>query len=314
MKKQESQTQAACPLCGSLRSTIRVSESRLLRMPAGTVIRTCGDCGLSVREPLATGSAGLEEYGADYYYDHQMLERDAPPSLVRALPLLEGPRGPGRLLEIGCGLGAFLVRARDRGWKVHGIEVSPWAAAEARRRTRSPILLARAEALPYPAAIFDTVVSHHVFEHLADPFEALRESWRVCRRGGRLLLILPNELGHLFVRWALCAQHGQPLGEGPVANLRRWLAYQTPQPPRDSSHLYFFSPQALRLAAQRTGWRPLRLQTFRVRRDVKRSYLLGHFVKAGLYAAEAWLRRGPEMILLAEAVEPAATYAPAARL
>ncbi len=283
-------------------------------MPAGTVIRTCSDCGLSVREPLATTTAALVEYGADYYRDHQMLERDAPSSLLQALSLLEGPTGPGRLLEIGCGLGAFLVRARDRGWDVHGIEVSPWAAREARLRTQNPTIIARAEALPYRTSVFDAVVAHHVFEHLADPFEALRESWRVCRRRGRLLLVLPNELGHLFVRWALPTQHGQPSGDGPLANLRRWLAYQSPDPPRDSSHLYFFSPQALRLAAQRTGWHPLRLQTFRARRDVQSGYLLGHLVKVCLYAAEAWLRRGPEMILLAEAMEPAATGAGVGRL
>ncbi len=292
--------QIACRLCRSSRWIVREAESRLLRMPAGTVIQTCADCGLSVREPLPIGPAAPVAYGADYYHDYQMVGRDAPPRLVSALSLLEGITGPGRLLEIGCGLGTFLAQAQERGWEVHGIEVSPWAAAQARLASQAPILIAQGEALPFRTGAFDAVVSHHVFEHLIDPIQALRESHRVCRPGGRLLLILPNELQHLFFRWALRAQHGLPVGHGPLANLRRWLAYQTAESPRHSSHLFFFHPRVLRRSAEATGWHPLRLSTFRTHRDTRSGYLLGSLVKAGLYAVEAWMGRGPEMILLAE--------------
>ncbi|MGH7536974.1 MAG: class I SAM-dependent methyltransferase, partial [Gemmatimonadales bacterium] len=173
-------------------------------MPTGTVIQTCAGCGLSVRKPLRLGPAAAL-YDREFYDDYQMVGRDAPPRLVAALPLLERATGPGRLLEIGCGLGAFLVRARERGWEAQGVELSPWAASQARRASEAPVLVAQGEQLPFRAGAFDAVVSHHVFEHLVDPIQALRESRRVCRPGGRLLLFLPNELEHLFVRWALRA-------------------------------------------------------------------------------------------------------------
>ena len=35
---------------------------------------------------------------------------------------------PGRLLEVGCSFGAFLLAARARGWEVRGVDLSPFAA------------------------------------------------------------------------------------------------------------------------------------------------------------------------------------------
>ena len=299
--RQQIRSQTACQLCGSLHWIDREAESRLLRMPAGTLIRTCAECGLSVRDPLPAAQKLLAAYGADYYHDFQMVGREAPQRLISALPLLEGTTGPGRLLEIGCGLGAFLLRAKEHGWDAHGVDVSPWAAAQARMVSRAPIHISQAEALPYSTGVFDAVVSHHVFEHLADPIGALRESRRVCRTGGRLLLILPNELRNLFVRWAIRAQCKLPAGNSPLASLRRWMTYQTAEAPRDSDHLFFFHPDSLRRAVDAAGWHTLWLKTFRTRQDTISRYPLGGFLKAGLYALEAWLGRGPEMILLAEA-------------
>ncbi|MFI5339624.1 MAG: class I SAM-dependent methyltransferase [Candidatus Methylomirabilales bacterium] len=272
-------------------------------MPPGTIIRTCRGCGLSVRTPLPLARDAAAAYDAEYYREYQMVGRKAPPTLMAALPLLEPAVGPGRLLEIGCGLGSFLAQARERGWNVQGVEVSPWAATQAKQASSVPVLISRAEALPFHTGTFDAVVSHHVFEHLPDPFQALRESRRVCRTGGRLLLVLPNELQHLFLRSALQARHGLRAGDGLVANLRRWLAYQTAKPPRDSSHIFFFHPRVLRQAAEQTGWHPLRLTTFRTQRDTVSGYALGGLLKTSLYALEVWMRRGPEMALLAEARE-----------
>jgi SAM-dependent methyltransferase len=302
---REDAAEETCRLCGSSRWIIREAESRLLRMPLGTIIRTCRGCGLSVRMPLSLGPNAAASYDAEYYHEYQMVGREAPTTLVAALPLLEPAAGPGRLLEIGCGLGSFLVRAKERGWDVQGVEVSPWAATQATQASRVPVLISRAETLPFCTGSFDAVVSHHVFEHLPDPFQALRESRRVCRTGGRLLLVLPNELHHLFFRWALRAQHSLPKGDWPLAALGRWLAYQTANPPRDSSHLFFFHPSVLRRVAKVNGWHPLRIATYRIQRDTMSGYAIGGLLKASFYTLELWLKRGPEMALLAEARDAA---------
>jgi SAM-dependent methyltransferase len=47
--------------------------------------------------------------------------------------------------------------------------------------------------LPFEAMTFDTVFCSHVIEHVDSPLELLRESRRVLRRGGRIILGVPIE-------------------------------------------------------------------------------------------------------------------------
>jgi SAM-dependent methyltransferase len=47
--------------------------------------------------------------------------------------------------------------------------------------------------IEYPDASFDFLHSSHCLEHLADPFEALRNWVRVVRPGGHLVILVPDE-------------------------------------------------------------------------------------------------------------------------
>ncbi len=97
-------------------------------------------------------------------------------------------RARGRVLEVGCGTGASFPYFRDPA-SVVAIEPDPYMLARAKRRARAlglPLTLMRAsaEALPFPAASFDTVVATLVLCSVADPRRALREVRRVLRPGG----------------------------------------------------------------------------------------------------------------------------------
>lgn len=50
--------------------------------------------------------------------------------------------------------------------------------------------------LPFPAAQFDALVARHVLEHHHDTLSVLREWRRVLRRGGRLVVVAPDQ--HLY--------------------------------------------------------------------------------------------------------------------
>ena len=291
-----------CPVCGSHRLQERIRESRLLALPPGYVIRSCQECGLGIREPRPT-AATLDGYDEGYYQDYGALEQETPGYLLDALSGIEAMTGRGRLLEVGCGLGGFLRDARARGWCVAGLEGSDWAARFAGQKRGVPVALALADAIPFQDYSFDVVMCHHVLEHLPHPLAALREYRRVCRPSGRLVLHLPNELGHLFLRFALA---GAPpaASRGPWVSLRRWLAYQTAHPVRESTHLFFFSPRALSRALQATGWRPIRLRTVRSFRDTASGYPGGGAVKRALYRLEAGLNRGPEIEAIAVPAMP----------
>lgn len=73
--------------------------------------------------------------------------------------------------------------------------VSPWPTSGAWNR----IAQMRPDALPFPGEHFDRVIMTHLLEGSATPRGALRETWRVLRPGGRLLVMVPNR-GGLWAR------------------------------------------------------------------------------------------------------------------
>jgi 2-polyprenyl-3-methyl-5-hydroxy-6-metoxy-1,4-benzoquinol methylase len=106
--------------------------------------------------------------------------------------------GDGRLLDVGCGNGAYLARMRELGWRVQGVDVDPQAARIAARERGLPVFAGTLEEAGFPDRSFDAVTMNHVIEHLADPLAALRECYRVLSAGGYLALVTPNveSLGH----------------------------------------------------------------------------------------------------------------------
>jgi SAM-dependent methyltransferase len=94
--------------------------------------------------------------------------------------------GPRSILDVGCGDGAFLRRARERGCTVAGLEPDPDRVA-ALAQEGIPGQLGRAEALPFGDGSFDAVVFEYAAHHCADLARALAEAVRVARRGVYLL-------------------------------------------------------------------------------------------------------------------------------
>lgn len=100
----------------------------------------------------------------------------------------------GDVLEIGVGTGANFAHYPAAA-RVVALEPDPFMLKRAEQkladlgRTNITLRRAPAEALPFPDASFDTVVSTLVLCTVADPGRALDEIRRVLRPGGRLLFI-----------------------------------------------------------------------------------------------------------------------------
>jgi SAM-dependent methyltransferase len=111
-------------------------------------------------------------------------------SLVRRL--LNGVPA-GRALDVGCGGGGNTGVLRDLGWDVTGLEHSPAAAQIATGRGIT-VVRGDARALPFADTCMDLVMSTDMWEHIEDDDAVARETVRVLRPGGRVLVAVPASM------------------------------------------------------------------------------------------------------------------------
>jgi len=127
------------------------------------------------------------------------------------------------LVDVGCGRGDYLRRMQGLGWKVLGVESDPSSGALA-AAAGIPIRRGTLREAALPEGTVTQVTFQHVLEHLPDPAAEIRESYRILKPGGRLVLYTPNagSLCHRLFResWMaldpprhLCLFSGGGLGE-----------------------------------------------------------------------------------------------------
>ena len=104
-----------------------------------------------------------------------------------------------RVLEVACGRGGFVRELARAGAQVTGCDFSMSALAVAQARigglnagARADLIQGDAQSLPFGSESFDLIVSCETIEHLPNVRSALREMWRVARRGAKLFLTTPN--------------------------------------------------------------------------------------------------------------------------
>jgi SAM-dependent methyltransferase len=149
-----------------------------------------------------------------------------------------GPGGGRRLLDVGCGLGQFLVDAEREGWRPTGVESS--AAGVAFGRAQGLSIHASTRALGSGA--FDAVTLWNVVEFFEDPVAVLRDIRRVLSPDGQIFVRTPNAAYHV----TMCR----------ISRAVRW----PPALARAVDHAYFLNPlvwtrRSLRRLLETTGFR-----------------------------------------------------------
>jgi 2-polyprenyl-3-methyl-5-hydroxy-6-metoxy-1,4-benzoquinol methylase len=207
-----------CGACASLFLNPRPHETTIQRAYMGSYY-THMDPPAEDSWPVTRG-AKIRERLLKGYINHRYGYAMRPSSALGpfVVPLLPGVRGMGsihvrdltsqptggRLLDVGCGNGEFLVRMRAAGWSVAGIEPDPRArshAVAAGLDVREGPSVAEA----FPHEHFDAVTLNHVLEHLYDPLAVLKACTRAVRPGGTVWVAVPNAtglgLGRFGIHW-----------------------------------------------------------------------------------------------------------------
>jgi SAM-dependent methyltransferase len=95
---------------------------------------------------------------------------------------------PGRILDIGCGIGHSFERLEPR--TTVGLDVEPEVLDGQARET----VVADMRSLPFADGSFDGAIAAHSVEHVPDPERVVAEAARVVRPGGVAVFVTPNRL------------------------------------------------------------------------------------------------------------------------
>lgn len=217
-----------CPLCGSETSSVAFSE------PPYSV-RRCGSCGLGWVTPRLAENALASMYGDDGYWRSESpktlgyhdYRADEPLYLETfrrrlGFALRDGPRS-GRALDVGCAAGFCMEVLRERGFEVHGVEVSAAIASHAQNHFGfDTVHIGTLQSSTHPDGFFDLITMWDVIEHVVDPRALLVKARELLKPGGVLVLETQN-IDSAFAR---------VLGS-------RWHHY------KHAEHIYHFNPPSL---------------------------------------------------------------------
>lgn len=233
-----------CPSCDS-----DSRDSSHLAFKHDCHVYRCSCCGLVYVNPQPSAESLSEMYNFDYfqcggfdkygYRDYESLLKLKRWSFQRWLGDLESFAKPGKLLEVGCATGLMLEIARDAGWRVSGVELSKYAAEEARKRgleVHSDDL----DKITVDEGTFDVVLMLDLLEHIAAPAALLESAHRLLKVGGLIYAVTPNAGGLSARIQGASWPHFKP-----------------------KEHLCLFSKKSLRCLVERCGFEVVRLSNFR---------------------------------------------------
>jgi SAM-dependent methyltransferase len=178
----------SCPLCRS------GAAKTFVRERAGYTLWDCPDCGAGFCDPFKNPGPEYYEHNQDMY--SVKLESTTDPMSFEydeALDLLTRTLTPGaRLLDVGCGAGGFLHRARAAGFAVSGVDFNS-ERAKALNASGFEVFHGSLPAFGRAsAATYDAMTMFEIVEHLDDLAVWLDAAKSLLKPGGLLIVGTPN--------------------------------------------------------------------------------------------------------------------------
>jgi glycosyltransferase involved in cell wall biosynthesis len=143
-----------------------------------------------------------------------------------------------KVLELGVGDASLTRRLNDAGAVVDGVEVEPLYVELAKPYCRRIFSgdLNDVKSLGLEGE-YDIIVAADVLEHLIDPEQVLAQLKAYIKKGGLLVVSLPN-IANIYIRLSLLAGRFRYHTKGIL----------------DRTHLHFYTIDTARLMLRKTGW------------------------------------------------------------
>ncbi len=221
-----------CPIC----------ESRRLQyvfISHGYPVCSCQDCSFMFLNQQPSDVVLAETYNDEYFLGEPTpegekvvsdMKRTTAKLYLNQLIKYSGKSG-GKLLEIGCGNGDFLVTAREMGFNVTGIELSQYAVNTANRKLgEERVRCGTLGTGLLPGEQFDFCTLFDTIEHTRNPLQLLQDIHHLLKPGGVLFLSTPS-----LDSWSAKLMK------------QNWMEFKT-------EHLHYFDTQTIQNALTKSGF------------------------------------------------------------
>ena len=217
----------------------------------------CHQCSLVFLNPLPTNDAVAESYPELYYRNKPGLGTTILQSLTHGiLADIIRLRRQGRILDVGCGDGGFLLKLKRKGWDTFGVDTSQTSCKLAWEKLGNNVFNCELGDCKFPDDYFDVITFNHVLEHIRDPNSVLREVHRILKGDGFVCIGVPSIASAQL-----------------KVSDEFWLHLDLPR------HIFHYSPYTLRLLLRKNGFtltslrRPIAPFPLDLFRSLERKYL-----------------------------------------
>jgi len=189
--KSEYFEEVSCYNCGSSSVENSFTISRFCHI-------RCKECGMIYVNPRLKAHITEELYSGEPHAEYYKL---------RLIPVIDYRRNtiavgkyrqivkyfekPGRVIELGCGLGEVLSVFKEEGWSCTGIELNRFATQYASKEYGLDIVNESIQSFSTTQK-YDLVMILGVLEHLTDPMQALVKAKELLADDGLLALEVPS--------------------------------------------------------------------------------------------------------------------------
>jgi len=228
-----------CPTCGNSSFAAFLVCKDYLVSHKDFTIQQCEQCGFRLTNPRPDASSIGAYYKSDQYISHNDQSRgliNTAYRLVRnytlrsKLNLINKLNGKeGKLLDVGCGTGAFLEICQTNNWTVAGMEPDPDARTIAQTKLQIDIKTEISELAG--TGPFNIITLWHVLEHVPDLNQTISQLYNLLDQKGTLLIAVPNSASY-------DAEYFKEF----------WAAYDVPR------HLYHFTPATIEPLFKKHGF------------------------------------------------------------
>lgn len=219
-----------CPVCKSGHyNNFLICKDYAVSQESFAIVE-CRKCNFKFTNPRPTADSLDKYYSSENYISHTNKGNNLINSVYKIaryftinkkVKFISNFHSSGNILDLGCGTGMFIKKAKEKGWNVLGVEPNALAREKVNEKMK-PFVYNTIKDIKLKKH-FHVITLWHVLEHIPDIEATLKKLKKLLHPEGKIIIAVPNCNSwdaHYYKAY--------------------WAAYDVPR------HLYHFSPSSIK--------------------------------------------------------------------